>query len=822
MAQNAMGMGGQFPSSGIITVDDPGAFTGFGTFDVDPVSGGVVDSRGAFNPAFNNRTSRPMFEAETDPLRSVLPGLANKVKAGDANAAMNYDAIYRTYQDRKGIYDLAAATGLNDRNSSFIMRHAFDAVTSQSFGGGADAFRRRYATYLANLSVDRDTNAERLIEGDQRLDNVFRSSFLAALETAGDVFRPSSSVRNQYAGNDAAVAVESLRVKEALSAWEKANGFRTDDEREAIMSAAAAYYAKCKANPGLRSLVSNPGAIVAAAASRVGSQGAGGADPFRDYDDALAMLDRRITYTGGSAMDAARGFGGDSQTLAFSAIKDAYQQAYGRNLSAGVSAETGLRDSRELHDALVANLKRVNPRVAASGAGAAVISDLATNIMEQMSDTGTVDLSKASMMYYDVPAGMAPQYSGPVRAIGDGLTKALSEMADQLVTDVLQNRSSLRYPVNFANAFAPDFLSPGPSPTPNPEYTREGLASTVSSAFDRLLASNAEAYRLAQSDPKFFDGFRQALTEYFFNANNVADPSFISGNIGDAPGVRGGSPGYRVGAQDLIQALVLGKELEALGFDLRGWTPGVTGDDARVRGRGSENFRNLYGGLVDVLRDQVSIDPKDDAEFYRAQAGQQAIDDIRTLIDQAGPPQGLVAGERDRVAASLREKYAKTAEGIVGDVFGKADTAARLRFAEGAKDRMTPRVGVSSEQLQALRELSSDMFSDQLNPALVRNLRAYAAGELGTMTGLSKDMQAYYVDAYLPGLVAMTQLAFRDNPEIPVWYASDRLALKRMLDERSKALFVDAQRQSDIILQQQNAAYMRLYNQKLDANEQHQ
>ena len=811
MAQSITSMGDWIPN-GVPASEDFGAFTGFGTFSVDPESSGVVDSRGAFNPVFNGRTSKPMFEAETDSLRSALPGLARKAQSGDAVAAMNYDTLYRTFRDRKGIYDIAAAVGLNDRNAAFIMNHTFDAVTQQSFGGGTSAFRGRYARYLANLTKDRNTNAERLIEGDQRLDNAFRSSFLSSLETAGDVFRPSSSVRNQYNGNDAAVAVEALRVKEALSAWEKANGYRTDDERESIMSAAASYYAKCKANPGLRPLASNPLAIISAAASKAGVPGSGTKDVFKDYDDALTVLDRRLSYTGSAAEDLARGFSNENQTLAFAAVKDAYQQIYGRNLAAGRSAEDGLRDNGDLHALLVANLKRVNPQVASTEAGMNMVSDLATNIMNQMADTGSVNFMKATMMYLNPDFQNMQKYVAGPRMFAPEVAKGFSVAVDQLVTDVLQNRDSFRQG------------SPGPivgsGLLTSPYYDKDAIGKTVSAEFDRLVASNDSVREFAKNNPVLVDRFKAIFTDYLFNANTVADPVSIWENIENSLGAAGEDLGYRTGAQDVMQALVLGAELEKLGYDLKGWNPKVTGEDRFVRGRGKENFRNLYGGLAEVLKDQIVMDPKDDAEFYKMQVGQRTVDSIRNLIDQINADsQGLLRSAKDRVDAEFKNRLGRLAGNLVSESFSQADTAMNIRYAEALKAASVPRPGVDPARAQALREYSEGVFSDQLNPALVRNLRSYAVNKLGGMTGLTKDMQAYYADAYLPGLVTMAKIAFRDNPVMSAAYSSDRIALQRMLDARSSALFADAQAQSDLLLKQKNDAILKQYSQKLDIKE---
>lgn len=789
------------------SVNLPGAFTGFGTYLTDPETGGVVDTRGAFNPAFNGRTSKPMFEAETDALRQVLPGLAAKVQKGDAGAAANYDTIYRTYRERKHVYDLASATGLNDRNSTFIMNHSFDVASPQAFGAEASAFRNRYARYLSGITKDRDTNAEKLVESDHRLDRAFAESFLSSLETAGDVFRPSSSLRSVYSGNSGALAAESLQVKEALASWEKANGFRTDAERETIMSAAARYYAKCKANPGLRSLASDPSAIIAAAARSVGASGtADGRDVFRDYDDAIATLDRRISYTGSAAEDLARGLGaGDgSKTLAFAAIKDAYQQAYARNLVAGKGTDDGsLRDDAALKARLVSNLRRVVPLATVDPASRdAMLSDFADNVMMQMADTGSVNLSKATMMYHSGDLAEVAKYTPPSLAISDAAMQGLQATADNLVTEMLQNRDTFNFSVSSALSAPFDFLSPSIRIGKSPYYDETVLRNTVSSQFDKLAATNPAVAELSKSDPELLGKFKSKFSDFIVNASLKADRWSIKGNID----TEDGEHGYRTAAKDLLRALAVGAEARRF-FDLGDWEPKIGEVDVQLRGRGRDNFRAFYNDLASRIEKQIPLDPKTDDEYYRMQVGQKLVDNIRRLTDQTvanANDEKVLPFVRSNAASGATARDA-LADGFMSATFSDAASAMGLRYAEAVKRATAPDPNVSDGQVAALRELSEGIFSDQLNPSLVRNLRAYAVNKLGTMAGLSKDQRAWYVDAYLPGLVTLAKLAFRDSPDGIGMYSTDKLALARLLDSRSKALFQDAQAQSDLILQMQLA-----------------
>lgn len=118
MTRSPISMSDWIPSVDPGDVQSPGAFTGFGTFGVDPENGGIVDSRGAFNPAFNGQTQHPMFDAETMAFKSALPGLARKARAGDAQAAKAYQSLYGSVASRKKVYDIAWSTGLNDRNAT--------------------------------------------------------------------------------------------------------------------------------------------------------------------------------------------------------------------------------------------------------------------------------------------------------------------------------------------------------------------------------------------------------------------------------------------------------------------------------------------------------------------------------------------------------------------------------------------------------------------------------------------------------------------------------------------------------------------------------
>ena len=55
----------------------PGTSTGFGLFGTDPSTGPVLDTRGAFNPAFNGGTEHPAFAVA---LEIVIKALEKKLK----------------------------------------------------------------------------------------------------------------------------------------------------------------------------------------------------------------------------------------------------------------------------------------------------------------------------------------------------------------------------------------------------------------------------------------------------------------------------------------------------------------------------------------------------------------------------------------------------------------------------------------------------------------------------------------------------------------------------------------------------------------------
>lgn len=768
--------------------DEPaqGAFTGFGTFGTDPASGGIVDSRGAFNPAFNGRTQHPLFEAETDAFTRALPGLARKARAGDANAAFAYQSAYGSVAARKRLYDLAWSTGLNDRNAVDLMNHAMTSVTVDDFGAGTDQFRTEKVRYLAREAQRRRSNVTDLLTRERSLDDAFSTSFMSALSSAPGVGR-SGGVRDVFGSSRGMVAATGLRFKTALSDWQARNGLRSDAMSEAIMSRAGDYYAKCMSNPGLRPLAGDFGLIVDSAAQDVGAKaGVHGRNRFDDYTITVNSLDDMVTATGSVEGDRLLG---DGPGKAVSAVKNAYVRFIGSNVAAGRKALEGDDTSTaQLRYDIIDNFTRISPNArsesgfygADGGTGAdSMIGRFADRVIGDMKK-GRVNLSDLAGMYYDNPANPTAAFK-PSAALQ--FRDEIGRIGEQLVTEYVGNRSTFRNTVT-----SKGFMDRGTEP----EYNREFIAERVSDAVSRWAADPKYA-EFAKANPEFMKSVTGMMIDYIDNANNVSDPRNLWG---------GESEEYRTGMRDRVNAMYMAMELARRGVDLKGWTPVTKGEDEAVRGRGTGNLRSTYGGLLDAANRWLKEHPtsgRDDEGFhnwhfinsvakglgYKLQSGTDAKPDT---------PEGRRAADYARLFDAYAGSGLEAAR-------KSADAALAVKRQEDlARSYAVPQFG-SEGQNAALQVMARDMFADILDPYLSKRAKEYALTRLGSdgFRYLDGNVRSLFADRYSPGVLTLMRQVMREHPELPMSaWASDNLMYRR-LDELTGPLFSEASRMSEAL-----------------------
>ena len=689
--------GGSAPS--FLSDTREGANTGFGLFSTDPASGGILDTRGAFNPAFNGQTEHPVFEAETDALRQSLPALARRARRGDANAALAYQSFYGTLGSKKRLYDLAYSTGLNDRNAADVMNHVFETVTPEKFGSGTDQYRTIYSRYLARQAQSRGVNVSDLLSAEQTMDDAFRSAFLPALSAATGVTR-AGGLKELYGASEGMMANASLFLKRGLADWEAKNGLRDDATRAAVMGRAAEYYAKALSNPSLRPLAGDARKIMETAAGDVGA-GPKTDNLFSDYTRAVNLLDRGfISYTGTADGDVAAGYGvegdKDGRTAAFWAVRDAYERAYGANVTAGRRARDFDSTTREqLTKDLVANLTDISPRASKKARFGNMVQSLARDIVESGETKGYVNFNELSRKYYKHVNLPEPE-AVPEALAGREERKDLESFTTELVDWGISQRPVMRNRARRPGGFV---VGAGYIPSSEPIMAQD------------------------QYDP---EKVRAAVHERVTNANasDGADPWSARGNREE----------YRQGAKDRLNVLFMAEEVARRGVDLGGWTPNVEGDDEHVRGRSEANLRGMYSGLSDRIGAWLQ-----DAEKSKAPNGDTTnlrgadLHNWHFLYNLKKGLDYLMKSGGDYDEDSYEGKRAKQYRDLF-DTYAGADMSAARAAAQKAVDLdrslslpklFMPKSKELRDEAAALAVLTEDIFADALNPALA--VKAYNA-----------------------------------------------------------------------------------------------
>ena len=797
-----------------------GSSTGFGLFSTDPSSGGVLDTRGAFNPAFNGRTEHPVFEAETDAFRSVLPGLARSARRGDANAAAHYQLVYRTLDSKKRLYDLAYSTGLNDRNAVDVMNHVFDSVTPEKFGGGTDQYRTIYARYLASQAQQRGTRVRDLLASEQTLDDSFRTSFLPALSAATGVNR-ASHLKDLYGASEGMMANAGLFLKRGIADWEAKNGLRDDATRSAIMARAAEYYAKCLSNPNLRALAGDAYSMVDAAAGEMGAVGGvRKTNKFSDYTRAVNALDRGfISYTGTPDGDRAAGYGagtgdeGDGRTAAFWAVRDAYEKAYARNLVRNGEARNFNGDYDQLKADLKANLREVSPRAAALAGWKTMIDGFVDEMVED-GEKGGIDLNKLSKRYFkDVKL---PEPEKVPEAFG--FRDQVQALADEMVTWGIQERPAFRR--GYTGGVGGDISFGGPTGPRGQvvlkdQYDPAKIRARVADQI-RLLTSAPGMEKLIENK-EFLTSLEDTITGYIANANNTADPRVAgAGNVEE----------YRQGMRDRVNLLYMAEELRRRGVDLNGWSPNVAGADEQVRGNTEANLRGMYAQLSERIGDALSRNfvkrdekgnPVVDAEgraiplapgsdtdglygtdlhnWHFLSSMKKGLDFLMKSHGDADPdtPEG-------RRVEQYRRLFDAWAGSDMSAARRRADGAVALRRSESLRKLLEPRKEVAPEA-EALAALAEDMFSDTLNPAFSDRAKRYADRMLAgaDYMHLSPDAKKNLRSLYSPGVMSLMRQIMRAHPEVAPMAWSEDDVLFKYLDQAAAPLFAQAKAMSDRI-----------------------
>lgn len=798
------------PGEGSYDSGEPGTYTGFGVFSTDPSSGGVIDSRGAFNPAFNGRTSRPRFEAETDAYRSALPGLARRARAGDANAAIMYTQFYGDLASRGKYYDLAYSTGLNDKNAVDVMNHVVSSISDKDFGAGADQFRCETARYLSDQAKRRGLNVEKLLSSEQMMDDGFRTSFLSALAGASQGTPRSGGLKDIYAQSPGMLANAGLFLKKGLAQWEERNGLRDDATRVRLMGRAAEYYAKCQANAGLRSLSTNTMAMFDAAAGDLGEASRSGtANPFDDYSRSVNMLDRGlISYTGSADGDRAAGYGADAEkdgrTTAFYCIRDAYEKGYGANVAAGRRArDFDVSSYEQLVSDLKANLRECSPRASSMKGYDAMIDAFARDVADAGVESiggkvnekyqGVVDLNKLTMKYYkDFKAPEAPAVP---QALGfrDQVNQAASGLVDMFIRDRPWFKAKVSGTTTNALGQAIPLYG-GVEDAYDFDRVKAGVADT----FNTLIAR--PEFQALRDNPKFVQSVIDTTAGYIYNANTVADPIAAgSGNVDE----------YRKGLADRINLLYMAEELSRRGVNLEGWSPKYSGQDFEVRGNAKENVNGMYLDLAARVDQALDAYGKDTGGLHGADLHNwHFLNNVRKglgyLLQSSGSLDAdTVEGKRNVELRKLFQAYA--GDGLQA-ARAAADGAVALDQAKELRNLAVPTAGMDDEA-RALAVLAEDMFSDQLNPVESERARKFAAIQLAgpEFAYLDAGTKKLFADQLHHGVFTLMRQVRRAHPELPATMWSDDDFMFKKLATVSAPLFSQAQRMSEMLGQARQA-----------------
>lgn len=766
-----------------------GSFTGFGTYS-GGLDLGIPDARGAFNPAFNGQTPTPLYDASTAALRNSLQGLAKRARAGDASAAMQYDAFYQTLQDQQNLYAIATGYGLNDRNATGIMTHLNKVAGKDTAGRMSPQFQIDYANYLSSVVKSRNTNVEKLLPGEQMLDDAFNMAFTTALDRASNRNPSAGSMATTLRQNAGVYSGYGLHLKKALAAWEEHNGFRTDSVRAEIMARAAEYAAKCATNPALRSvLYSSPNKIVEAAATNLGYYGARWdptVSPLDNYDTAVNTLASRIVYTDAEtdAVKGLHGIGEDGQASPlFSAIQDALEKHYGRNVARGASSVFADDTSGQLKADLVNNLSmlpsgsaRNNPEFAE------MINDVANDIIEMSRGGGTVNISQILKRYHN-SAFLDLRTEGAYRPKEQDVDlTAMDQFANSVVDRLYAGRSSVRTNGAFLAALSPRMEKVGLEP----EYTREGISASI----DQMLLADGSAQAFAQANPELYEKIKASMVSYVYNLNNETDDLTV------------GSPETsKQGLKDRIAVLGLVADLSArdkgLAKLLSAWEgPKSEGAGAtrssQIRGRTDADLRNIYNGLDVILGKWLESEEA---------LGQRTEGKARYDLDYI---QGIYEGMRKsmrldmqagQVSDSVREAALKGwqeagVSGIRKYASNKANSAEDIRYAQLLqRTQPTDKPG----RVKALADWSDAVLSSVTNPVKTRNathaIERFVETSCPTVAK-NKNLKANIVAMYVPAMMKLQKIAHDRDPDrsIQIEWA-DPMSYMKGLGDSANTLF---------------------------------
>lgn len=732
----------------------PGSFTGFNTIP-DGLDLGIPDARGAFNPAFNGQTPTPLFEASTAALRNTLQGLAQKARAGDASAALHYDAFYQTLQEQQSIYSIATGYGLNDRNATGIMTHLNKVASRDTMGKVAPQFQSDYAHYLSSIVKDRDTNVEKLLPGEQMLDDAFNMSFTMALDRASNRNPSAGSLASTLRQNAGVYSGFGLTLKKALASWENQNGLRTDSARAEIMARAAEYAAKCATNPALQSMLySNPNKIIEAAATKLGYHGGvwdPTVSPLDTYDAAVNLIPSRIQYTDPEA-DVAMGLHGvgeDGQASPlFTAIQDALEKHYGRNVARGKPDVFADDTSGQFKAELLANLRAIAPGAAINNPEYSdMLNDVANDVIEMSRGGGTINISKILRRYHTNDF-INLQANGAYRPKETPVDlKVLNDFSDDIVRQLHENRDTFARNYGFGAR--------------KPEYTTDGISRSI----DAMFMSRPEVAKFAGEHPELYDKFKYIAVNYVRNLNRETDDLTTADTSLVQQGLR-----------DRIAVLGLVADLESRDKSLKkalaSWKgPKLSGEGAtrssQTRGRTDADLRNIYNGLDGILRQWADANGE-----LRADADgkdRYDLDYVQGLYEGMTKAMGLGAADTG-IASSVYEGSEKDLSksgvaGIIAYAKNKADSAEDIRYSQKIlRTEMTNKPG----RAKALADWSDAALSSVTNPVRTQNataaLKYYINANCSTIAKDSK-LESLVVSMYLPMMLKLQRGIRNQNPE---------------------------------------------------------
>lgn len=716
---------------------DPGAsHTGFMSYSGPGVESNVPSVRSAFT---GGETDSPVYDAMSASLRSALPGLARKARAGDVSAVAGYQQAYAQIQDDDYVYGIARGHNLNDVNSSDLVRAVRESSPYEMLGTGTRQYRENLADYLAAQAVQRGQHVRNLGVSEQMLDDTFRNSFLGALTGGSRVSPVAECLKTRFESSPGMLMNSSLQLRRGLADWERNNGLRSDSMRANILAKAAEYYARSMSVEGLNRFTQDTATIIQAAAEAAGATaGVTKENVFDAYNNTVASLDNIITYSGFRDQDlVADGQNrGGTRTAAVQGIKSAYANAIGRNLAAGRGAWDNDADT----DAqLTQDLRTVIDHVAVgarSHADYATVRDDVVGRIKAMGAAGSIDISSL-LDLYDSPGSQ--QFTVPKAMPG---ADVLGSIADQAMKDLVQDRSY------FALSFS-GF---------EPEYTRAGI--------DRYLDTVLAKADVGQ-DLK--DAVKSTISEFIYNVNTKTDEFNVSADEVD---------GYTKGLKERVNAVAAAFQLRDLGIIPEAVTPGSTPSyrgwqdfspyrASELQGGARSNARNTYGPLLDAVNayvDGVSTEKlADPADVYKFHLATKVVEGIRNTIDAAYDGDDIVKKAKASMAKSSGDLM------VTNGLAGAYAAAEALTQAE-LKQRFMKEKGAGTK-MSTLGNVVSSMMSDTLDPVFAKRAQEYTATKLSAIGGkyLSGTTLASYTNRYTPAVLMLMRRAFPEGFSSEEW-----------------------------------------------------